>query len=86
MPFLVGFFVLYSTALFLFNVVQRTKSTLLELLGLLLNAGIFFAASYVLVRDAYGLALGRGRHARADGVLRGPRLLFPGAADRGPRA
>jgi uncharacterized membrane protein len=55
MPFLVGFFVLYSTALFLFNAVQRTKSTLLELLGLLLNAGIFFAASYVLVRDAYGL-------------------------------
>ena len=54
MPFLVGFFVLYSTTLFLFNVVQRTKSTLLELLGLLLNAGIFFAASYVLVRDAYG--------------------------------
>jgi uncharacterized membrane protein len=54
MPFLVGFFVLYSTALFLFNVVQRTKSTLLELIGLLLNAGIFFGASYVLVRDAYG--------------------------------
>jgi uncharacterized membrane protein len=55
MPFLAGFFVLYSTALFLFNVVQRTKSTLLELIGLLLNAGIFFAASYVLVRDAYSL-------------------------------
>ena len=54
MPFLAGFFVLYSTSLFLFNVVQRTKSTLLELIGLLLNAGIFFAASYVLVRDAYG--------------------------------
>ena len=53
MPFLVGFFVLYSTVLFLFNVVQHTKSTLLELLGLLLNSGIFFAASYVLVRDAY---------------------------------
>ena len=51
---MVGFFVLYSTALFLFNVVQRTKSTLLELIGLLLNAGIFFAASYVLVRDEYG--------------------------------
>ena len=55
MPFLVGFFVLYSTALFLFNVVQRVKSTLLELLGLLLNAGAFFAASYLLVRDAYDL-------------------------------
>jgi uncharacterized membrane protein len=54
MPFLIGFFVLYSTVLFLFNVVQRTKSTLLELLGLLLNAGIFYAASYILVRDVYG--------------------------------
>ncbi len=54
MPFLAGFFVLYSTTLFLFNVVQRTKSTLLELIGLLLNAGIFFAASYLLVNQAYG--------------------------------
>ena len=54
MPFLVGFFVLYSTILFLFNVVQRSRITLLELIGLLLNAGIFFSASYLLVRDAYG--------------------------------
>jgi uncharacterized membrane protein len=54
MPFLTGFFVLYSTTLFLFNVVQRTKSTVLELIGLLLNAGIFFTASYLLVDEAYG--------------------------------
>jgi hypothetical protein len=54
MPFLVGFFVLYSTTLFLFNIVQRTKSTLLELIGLLLNAGIFFGAGYRLVNEAYG--------------------------------
>ncbi len=54
MPFLVGFFVLYSTSLFLFNIIQRTKSTLLELIGLLLNAGIFFGAGYVLVNEAYG--------------------------------
>ncbi len=54
MPFLVGFFVLYSTTLFLFNVVNRVKSTLLELLGLLLNAGIFFAASYYLVERYSG--------------------------------
>jgi uncharacterized membrane protein len=53
MPFLVGFFVLYSTMLFLFNVVQQVKSTLLELLGLLLNAGIFFATSYYLVAEVY---------------------------------
>ena len=54
MPFLTGFFVLYSTTLILFNVVQQTKSTLLELIGLLLNAGIYFVASYLLVREAYG--------------------------------
>src|SRR5262249_44948094 len=54
MPFLAAFFVLYSTTLFLFNVVNRVKSTLLELLGLLLNAGIFFAASYYLVEEVYG--------------------------------
>jgi hypothetical protein len=53
MPFLVAFFALYSTTLFLFNVVQRTKSTLLELIGLLLNAGIFFVTSYLLVRQVY---------------------------------
>ncbi|APW62777.1 DUF2339 domain-containing protein [Paludisphaera borealis] len=54
MLFLIGVFVLYSTTLFLFNIVQRTRSTLLELIGLLLNAGVFFASSYYLVRDVYG--------------------------------
>jgi uncharacterized membrane protein len=54
MPFLTGFFVLYSTTLFLFNVAQRSRSTLLELIGLLLNATIFFTASYLLVDEAYG--------------------------------
>src|SRR4029079_8755011 len=54
MPFLAGFFILYSTTLFLFNVANRVKSTLLELLGLFINAGIFFAASYYLVDEAYG--------------------------------
>ena len=33
---------------------KRAKSTLLELIGLLLNAGIFFAASYQLVNEAFG--------------------------------
>ena len=35
MPFLIAFFVLYSTMTFLFNLVNRQKSTLLEVLGLL---------------------------------------------------
>jgi uncharacterized membrane protein len=54
MPFFVAFFVLYSTTLFVFCVVHRTKSTLLELLGLMLNAGIFLAVSYRLVEPIYG--------------------------------
>ena len=54
MPFLIAFFALYSTMTFLFNLVNRRKSTLLEVLGLLVNAGVFFGASYRLVDEAYG--------------------------------
>lgn len=54
MPFLVGFFVLYSTALFLFNIVHRKKSTLLELLGLIANAAVFFGTSYRLIDEIHG--------------------------------
>jgi hypothetical protein len=54
MPFLSAFFVLFSTAVFLFNLVNRTKSTLLEPIGLLVNAGIYFVVSYNLVNQAYG--------------------------------
>ncbi len=53
-PFLVAFFVLYSTVLFLYNLVNRAKSTLLELIGLMINAGVFFAASYYLIERSYG--------------------------------
>ena len=53
MPFLIAFFVLYSTIVFFFNLVNRKKSTLLELLGLLINAGIFFVTGYVLVEEMY---------------------------------
>lgn len=51
MPFLVGFFVLFSTGVFLFHVVNRQKSTLLEVLGLWINAVVFFAAGYHLTED-----------------------------------
>ncbi len=54
MPFLAAFFVLYSTMIFIFNLANRTKSTLLEILGLLINAGIFFVVGYVLVEQLYG--------------------------------
>lgn len=54
MPFLSAFFVLFSTMVFLFNLVNRAKSTLLEPIALLINAGIYFAVSYRLVDQAYG--------------------------------
>ena len=53
MPFLVAYFVLFSTMIFIFNLVNRKKSTLLELVGLLVNASVFFVTSYLLVREAY---------------------------------
>ncbi len=54
MPFLAAFFILFSTMTFLFNFVNRKKSTLLEVLGLLVNAGVFFGVCNRIVRDAYG--------------------------------
>jgi uncharacterized membrane protein len=54
MPFLTAFFVLYSTLVFLFNLINRAKSTLLEPIGLLINAGIYFAVSYGLINQAFG--------------------------------
>ncbi len=54
MSFLVLYFAVYSTMIFWYNLAHRVKSTLLELLALLANAGIFFGVSYLLVRDMYG--------------------------------
>jgi len=54
MPFLTAFFVLFSTMVFIFNLFSRTKSTLLDSLGLLINAGIYFGVSYGLVSEALG--------------------------------
>ncbi len=53
MPFLVAFFVLFSTMTFVYQLVNRTKSSLLDLLALLLNAGLFFILSYNLIDRAY---------------------------------
>ncbi|MEN6405249.1 MAG: DUF2339 domain-containing protein [Thermoguttaceae bacterium] len=54
MPFLIAFFVLFSTMVFLFNLLHGTKSTLLESLGLLVNAGVFFGVGYSLIDSAFG--------------------------------
>lgn len=48
-PFLLGFFALYSTMVILFCLVNRSPSSLLDLLALLLNAAIFFATAAGLI-------------------------------------
>jgi|APSaa5957512622_1039677.scaffolds.fasta_scaffold09661_2 uncharacterized membrane protein len=53
-PFVVSFFVLYSTVTWVYNLAQRKKATLLELLGLAVNGSVFFGVAYHIVHDAYG--------------------------------
>ena len=53
MLFVVLFFILYSTLVYFYNLKHREKSTLIELLGLVLNAAIFFGTSYSLTDEAY---------------------------------
>lgn len=54
MPFLVGFFVLFSTMIFLYKVVRRAKSNLLDLIALFVNAGVFFVVGSQLIEEIYG--------------------------------
>ena len=76
MPFLIAFFALFSTMTFLFNLVNRQKSTLLEVLGLLVNAGVFFGTSYMMVRWGLWAKMG-GRGERGAGrILRGHVYYF----------
>lgn len=52
-PFLIAFFVLYSTMVFLFCLINRERSTLLDLLALIINAAIFFITARHLILDLY---------------------------------
>ncbi|NQU38641.1 MAG: DUF2339 domain-containing protein [Lentisphaerae bacterium] len=54
MPFLAAFFVLFSTITFIHQLVKGKQATVLELIMLVLNAGIFFGMSCDLIRGAYG--------------------------------
>ena len=53
MPFLAAFFVQFSTMVFIFNLRTQTRSNLLDVLVLFLNAGIFFAMSFRVIEVAY---------------------------------
>ncbi|MFV0444800.1 MAG: DUF2339 domain-containing protein [Planctomycetaceae bacterium] len=49
LPFLVSFFVLYSTMQFLYKIVNGAKSNLLDLLVLMTNAGLFYTQADRLI-------------------------------------
>ncbi len=53
MPFLGAFFILFSTMAFIHHLVNGTKSTLLDVLGLLINAAIFYGFSQSLISAKY---------------------------------
>ncbi|MCD4655778.1 DUF2339 domain-containing protein, partial [bacterium] len=52
LPFVTGFFVLYSTITFVHNLFQNSKSTLLEVMALFFNALVYFAFGYNLITHA----------------------------------
>ena len=54
MPFVAAFFVLFSTMTFLHKIVNQSKSNLLDLVALVVNAGVMHAVSYRLVEQVYG--------------------------------
>ncbi|RMG33936.1 MAG: DUF2339 domain-containing protein [Planctomycetota bacterium] len=56
LPFLAVLFVLFSTSVFLFNLVHRVPSTLLELLALTFNALAFFYLGFGVIEETYGRA------------------------------
>jgi uncharacterized membrane protein len=54
LPFVVAFFILFSTMTFLYKIVNESKSNLLDLIALLINAGVFFVVGSQLIEEAYG--------------------------------
>ncbi|MBX3433176.1 MAG: DUF2339 domain-containing protein [Pirellulales bacterium] len=53
-PFLVGFFILFSTMTFLYKLVRHAPANLLDLLALVANAGTFFILGGGLVDERFG--------------------------------
>jgi len=54
MPFLIAFFCMFSTMVFIYNLRVRVSSNLLDVIVLFLNAATFFAISYGLIANTYG--------------------------------
>jgi len=54
LPFLAGLFLLCTAVSVIYNVANRRRSTLIEVLGLVANSGVFFWIAQGLVRQSYG--------------------------------
>jgi uncharacterized membrane protein len=54
LPFLAALFLLYSAVTVIYNLANRRRSSLLEVLGLIANSGIFFGIAQHLIRLSYG--------------------------------
>ncbi|MFU8780493.1 MAG: DUF2339 domain-containing protein [Kiritimatiellia bacterium] len=52
-PFLTAFFILFSTVIFLYQVMHRVKASLVEILMLMLNAAVYFGIMFHLTQDTY---------------------------------
>lgn len=52
-PFVVGFFVLFSTMAFLNRQIRQTTTHLLDLFLLLVNAAVFFGVSYYMIDEVF---------------------------------
>ncbi len=53
MPFLGAFFLLFTAAMFLYNLVNHEKATFLEILGVMANGLIFFAMGHGVITEAF---------------------------------
>lgn len=58
-PFLVGYFLLFSTGTFLFKIVRGAKADLFDLLALFVNAAVFFTVGSGMIDQAYSETYGR---------------------------
>lgn len=52
-PFVVGFFLLFSTATFLFKIVRSARTDLFDIVALFANAAVFFTVGRKMLLDAF---------------------------------
>ncbi|MFH0938039.1 MAG: DUF2339 domain-containing protein [Planctomycetota bacterium] len=53
-PFLITFFVLFSTMMFAYNLRRRVTASLIEIIALLVNASVVFGGGFELIKPRFG--------------------------------